>query len=48
MGEIGKSMAVGRARIINNFGCIEDDGSYVPANDALVSGFVVPIGTINP
>ena len=47
LGEIGKTMAVGRARIINNFGCIEDDGSYVPANDALVSSFVVPFGTIN-
>ena len=41
LGEIGKTMAVGRTRIINNFGCIEDDGSYVPANDALVSSFVM-------
>ena len=46
MGEISKTMAVGRARISSNLGCIEADGSWVHVNDELIFGFVVPFGNI--
>ena len=45
--EIGKSIAVGRAHRFYGDAFINDDASWIPANDTLVSSVIIPVGSID-